>query len=315
MFNFFKKPKTQEYTLFDFCADAIATSVITIKNDQLELSNKFEQRLPKAAVLGTKILNYEAVLEAASFSLQNTFLTFGKRVKKAFFLFSGGAMTGVSLVVKINRRNQSPLSEKELSFIIEKAQPEVIQKGMDNLSSLGFDRSGLEFLNFDILSFRFDGKTGPSPLATTAKTLEAIFYLRFIRKAQWPVILELANDLKLEPEYFWEKTPLLSLGLLELQKNGAVLNSGLGFSDITALADGRILPNLSFDLGLADFRQNPEVYRQSLQLGIAKILKAKKPEKLYWSGQPPLPFESSEWEQIPAEALKRGLGWILLKYG
>ncbi|KKR01021.1 MAG: hypothetical protein UT27_C0012G0025, partial [Candidatus Nomurabacteria bacterium GW2011_GWD2_39_12] len=84
--------------------------------------------------------------------------------------------------------------------------------------------------------------------------------------------MELANDLKLELEYFWEKTPLLSLGLLGLQKNGAVLNSGLGFSDITALADGRILPNLSFDLGLADFRQNPEVYRQSLQLGIAKIL-------------------------------------------
>lgn len=313
MFNFFKKPKTQEYVLFDFCADAVSSSIVTIKNDQLELSNKSEQRLPKAAVLGTRILNYEAVLEAASFSLQNTFLTFGKRIKKAFFLFNGGAMTGVSLIVKINRRNEDPLSEKELSFIINKAQPEVIQKGLDNLSSLGFDRSRLEFLNFDILSFRFDGGTGPSPLGTTSKTLEAIFYLRFIRKAGWPKILELANDLKLEPEYFWEKTPLLALGLLELQKDGLVLNSGLEFSDICASTDGRILPNLSFDLGLTFSRQNPEVFQQSLTLGMAKILKAKRLENLFWAG-PSLPSEPAGLEQIPAEALKRGLRWILANY-
>lgn len=223
-------------------------------------------------------------------------------------------MTGVSLVVKINRGNQNPLSEKELSFIMSKAQSEVIQKGLDNLSSLGFDRSGLEFINYDILSFRFDGKTGPSPLATTSKTLEAIFFLRFIRKAEWPAILELANDLKLEPEYFWEKTSLLSLGLLECQKNGIVLNSGLDSSDVCGSDNGKILSNFSFDLGSTFFCQNLEVFQQSLTLGIEKILKTKKPEQLFWSGQPPLPFESSDWEQIPSEALKRGLGWILLNH-
>lgn len=301
MFGFFKKPNQKEFVLLDLSPEAVKTAVIRQNNETVELLGKNEQRLPQGAMFGRKIKDFEAVLETTNFSLQNTFLRLGKKVKPAVFLFSDGGVTGVSLTVKINRKTLESISESELGTLFKtfSKDEKILGRALEMLQNLGFPKGEMELLGSLALSFKADGLPAMSLLDLTAKTLEIVLYLRFINKNDLAESLNLCEGLGLRTEYFWEKVAVLSLGLLGSNQSGLVINDGLNFTDVGGSDTNKILTNLSFDLGTADLRENPESYWWGLLLAARKVLKTK---------EPPIIFLVKESERLSPQVLSEKIG-------